>query len=138
MEFSDDPKVIRFWCHDPGTSPRNQPSRLPIGSGTDVDFEPLTHSLLDYLTSTGASAHRRHTITNITRQRDGLWRLRVVHTGRRHTARMFAPFVFVGAGGRRGKPPVAGSPDQGFGGFPVGGEFLRTTDNQGVLPKGLR
>ena len=138
MEFSDDPKVIRSWA--PAMIPgrrKDQPiAATRIDAGTDVDFGALTHGLLDYLTSHGARLLTEHTITNITRQKDGLWRLRVVHEvgGTPHDVR--ARFVFVGAGGgalrllqKSGIPEI-----KGFGGFPVSGEFLRT-DNPEVVAR---
>ena len=138
MEFSDDPKVIRSWA--PAMIPgrrKDQPiAATRIDAGTDVDFGALTHGLLDYLTSHGARLLTEHTITNITRQRDGLWRLRVVHEVGDTPQDVRARFVFVGAGGgalrllqKSGIPEI-----KGFGGFPVSGEFLRT-DNPEVVAR---
>ena len=138
MEFSDDPKVIRTWV--PAMIPgrrRDQPiAATRIDSGTDVDFGALTHGLLHYLTSTGAALLTEHTITNITRQRDGLWRLRVVHEVGGTPQDVRARFVFVGAGGGALKLlQKSGIPEiKGFGGFPVSGEFLRT-DNPEVVAR---
>ena len=138
MEFSDDPKVIRTWV--PAMIPgrrKDQPiAATRIDSGTDVDFGALTHGLLDYLTSTGAALLTEHTITNITRQRDGLWRLRVVHEVGGTPRDVRARFVFVGAGGGALKLlQKSGIPEiKGFGGFPVSGEFLRT-DNPEVVAR---
>ena len=138
MEFSDDPKVIRTWV--PAMIPgrrRDQPiAATRIDSGTDVDFGALTHGLLHYLTSTGAALLTEHTITNITRQRDGLWRLRVVHEVGGTPRDVRARFVFVGAGGGALKLlQKSGIPEiKGFGGFPVSGEFLRT-DNPEVVAR---
>ena len=138
MEFSDDPKVIRTWV--PAMIPgrrKDQPiAATRIDSGTDVDFGALTHGLLDYLTSTGAALLTEHTITNITRQRDGLWRLRVVHEVGGTPQDVRARFVFVGAGGGALKLlQKSGIPEiKGFGGFPVSGEFLRT-DNPEVVAR---
>ncbi len=138
MEFSDDPKVIRTWV--PAMIPgrrKDQPiAATRIDSGTDVDFGALTHGLIDYLTSTGAALLTEHTITNITRQRDGLWRLRVVHEVGGTPQDVRARFVFVGAGGGALKLlQKSGIPEiKGFGGFPVSGEFLRT-DNPEVVAR---
>ena len=138
MEFSDDPKVIRTWV--PAMIPgrrRDQPiAATRIDSGTDVDFGALTRGLLHHLTSTGAALLTEHTITNITRQRDGLWRLRVVHEVGGTPRDVRARFVFVGAGGGALKLlQKSGIPEiKGFGGFPVSGEFLRT-DNPEVVAR---
>ena len=138
MEFSEDPKVIRSWAPAmiPGRK-KNQPiAATRIDAGTDVDFGALTHGLLDYLTSHGAQLLTEHSIKNITRQRDGLWRLHVVHEVGGTPQDVRARFVFVGAGGGALKLlQKSGIPEiRGFGGFPVSGEFLRT-DNPEVVAR---
>ncbi len=138
MEFSEDPKVIRSWA--PAMIPgrrKDQPiAATRIDTGTDVDFGALTHGLLDYLTASGAMLLTEHSVKNITRQRDGLWRLNIVHEVGGTPQQVRARFVFVGAGGgalrllqRSGIPEI-----KGFGGFPVSGEFLRT-DNPEVVAR---
>jgi malate dehydrogenase (quinone) len=74
-------------------------------------------------------------VTNLTKQRDGLWKLTMRHdVGATPIEPISARFVFVGAGGyalnllqKSGIKEV-----RGFGGFPVSGEFLRT-DNPEVV-----
>jgi malate dehydrogenase (quinone) len=138
IEFSEDPAVIRSWVPAmiPGRK-RDQPiAATRIASGTDVDFGALTRGLVDYLTANGAALLTEHKVTNITRQKDGLWRLRIVHEvgGTPHDVQ--ARFVFVGAGGGAltllQKSGIAEI--KGFGGFPVSGEFLRT-DNPDVVAR---
>ncbi|GAA4677140.1 malate:quinone oxidoreductase [Frondihabitans cladoniiphilus] len=138
MEFSDDVDVIRQWAPSliPGRA-KNQPiAATHILAGTDVDFGSLTRNLFDYLTKSGVGLHLGHTVTNLTKKRDGSWRvdLAVGATSEPHTVN--AKFVFVGAGGgalhllqKSGIPEI-----KGFGGFPVSGEFLRT-DNPEVVAK---
>jgi malate dehydrogenase (quinone) len=138
IEFSEDPAVIRSWVPAmiPGRK-RDQPiAATRIASGTDVDFGALTRGLVDYLTANGAALLTEHKVTNITRQKDGLWRLRIVREvgGTPHDVQ--ARFVFVGAGGGAltllQKSGIAEI--KGFGGFPVSGEFLRT-DNPAVVAR---
>jgi malate dehydrogenase (quinone) len=138
MEFSDDPAVIRSWA--PAMIPgrrKDQPiAATRIDAGTDVDFGALTNGLMDYLTSNGAALLTEHSIKNITRQKDGLWRLHVVHEVGGTPQDVRARFVFVGAGGGALKLlQKSGIPEiRGFGGFPVSGEFLRT-DNPEVVAR---
>jgi malate dehydrogenase (quinone) len=138
MQFSDDPAVIRSWA--PAMIPgrrKDQPiAATRIDVGTDVDFGALTRGLLDYLTDNGAVLLTEHRVTNVTRQGDGLWRLRMVHEIGSTPQEVRARFVFVGAGGgalrllqKSGIPEI-----KGFGGFPVSGEFLRT-DNPEVVAR---
>lgn len=138
LKFSDDPKVIRSWTPSmiPGRKKSQPFAATRIEAGTDIDFGALTRGLLEYLTSSGARLYTEHTVTNLTRQRDGLWQLRVLHEvgGTPHDVR--ARFVFVGAGGGALKLlQKSGIPEiRGFGGFPVSGEFLRT-DNPDVVAR---
>jgi malate dehydrogenase (quinone) len=137
MEYSEDPMVIGEWAPllienrlvgEPVAATR-------IDSGTDVDFGSLTTQLLDYLAREGAGISYNTQVVGLTKQpKDGLWRIktrdRVGNTPRTH----FARFVFVGAGGgalallqNSGIPEI-----QGYGGFPISGEFLRT-DNPEIV-----
>jgi malate dehydrogenase (quinone) len=138
MEFSDDPAVIRSWAPAliPGRKKSQPIAATRIDAGTDVDFGALTHGLLHYLTDNGARLHLEHKVTNITRQGDGAWRLRVRHQVGGTPKIVRARFVFVGAGGGAltllQKSGIAEI--KGFGGFPVSGEFLRT-DNPAVVAR---
>jgi malate dehydrogenase (quinone) len=138
MEFSDDPKVIRSWAPAliPGRKKSQPIAATRIDVGTDVDFGALTHELLHYLTDNGARLHLENKVTGISRQKDGLWRLRVRQEVGGTPATAHARFVFVGAGGGAlallQKSGIAEI--KGFGGFPVSGEFLRT-DNPAVVAR---
>ena len=138
MEFSDDPKVIRSWAPAmiPGRKKDQPIAATRIDAGTDVDFGALTRGLLEYLISNGATLLTEHSVKNITRQKDGLWRLHVVHEVGGTPQDVRARFVFVGAGGGALKLlQKSGIPEiKGFGGFPVSGEFLRT-DNPAVVAR---
>ncbi|MEI7716605.1 MAG: malate dehydrogenase (quinone) [Mycobacterium sp.] len=98
--------------------------------GTDVDFGALSRQLVDYCVRTGATALFGHEVRNITRQPDGTWTLLVTDCHTRHTRRLNARFVFVGAGG--GALPLlqkSGIADvRGVAGFPIGGRFLRASN----------
>ena len=135
LEFSDDPAVIARWApllmedrhgDEPVAATR-------AASGTDVDFGALTRSLVDHLTAQGHRLHLQHEVTNLRQRRDSTWDLRVRDRSwnaspSRRTVN--ARFVFVGAGG--GALPLlqkSGIPEiRGYGGFPISGQFLRTTN----------
>jgi malate dehydrogenase (quinone) len=131
MRFSDDPQVIRAWAPQ---LIEGRDLSVPVAAtfteaGSDVDFGRLTEILSDSLVERGASLELGSEVRKVRRNADGLWEIsgRRVGTGERfsYTAR----FVFVGAGGfalrllQGAKLPEI----KGFGGFPVSGEFLRTT-----------
>jgi malate dehydrogenase (quinone) len=96
--------------------------------GTDVDFGNLTKQLIGHGVRTGTETLFGHEVRDLRRDSDGTWTVKVLN--RRNGARraLNAKFVFVGAGGQA-LPLLqkAGIPQaRGYGGFPIGGRFLRT------------
>ena len=98
--------------------------------GTDVDFGSLTRQLLDHLERGGAELNYDHEVRNLKQNSDSTWTVVVKDTRTGQKTRVNARFVFVGAGGgalhllqKSGIPEI-----RGFGGFPVSGQFLRTTN----------
>jgi malate dehydrogenase (quinone) len=96
--------------------------------GTDVDFGALSRQLIGYGVRNGTTAWFGHEVRNLSRQRDGGWTLTIRNRRSGERRKLNAAFVFVGAGGhalpllqRSGIKEV-----KGFGGFPVGGRFLRS------------
>ncbi|MFI2754571.1 malate dehydrogenase (quinone) [Cellulomonas sp. P22] len=135
IEFTTDPETIRAWAplllleRDP-----DEPVAATRASeGTDVDFGALTHALVADVTRRGATVHLEHEVRRLRQLPDGTWRLRVKDRRWNATPRhrtVTARFVFIGAGGgalnllqRSGIPEA-----KGYGGFPISGQFLRTTD----------
>jgi malate dehydrogenase (quinone) len=132
LEFSDDPEVIKGWAplllagRDLGAGAE------PIAAtyhaaGTDVDFGTLTKLLTQTLVDKGAGLEFNTQVTDVHKTNDGVWHV----MGRNQAGRFHytADFVFIGAGGyalpllqKTGIPEI-----RGFGGFPVSGEFLRTS-----------
>ncbi|MBI9114399.1 malate:quinone oxidoreductase [Sanguibacter suaedae] len=135
LEFSDDPDVIARWAP---LLLDERADGLPVAAtrasdGTDVDFGALTRHLTDFLTANGVDLLLEHEVTSISRRRDGGWRLKVADrswNARERHSTVDARFVFVGAGG--GALPLlqkSGIPEiKGYGGFPISGVFLRTTN----------
>ena len=132
FEYSEDPAVIAEWSPLVMQGRKlNQPiAATRITSGTDVDYGALTHQLVDLLIQDGVSLKLETNVTSIRRHKDGLWRIRTRDAVGNTPGSFDARFVFVGAGGgalsllqKSGIPEV-----RGFGGFPVSGEFLRTSN----------
>jgi malate dehydrogenase (quinone) len=109
-DFSD--PVALNWTHD----------------GTDVDFGSLTRQLIGYAAQRGMTTLFGNEVRKLRQESDGTWTLKVVNGRTRQTRKLTAKFVFVGAGG--GALNLLQEADmkeaKGFGGFPVGGKFLRT------------
>lgn len=131
MKFSDDPAVIRDWAP---LLVEGRTGSEPIAAtfhdaGTDVDFGALTKILTATLVDQGAVLEYGAEVRDVHRTGDGLWHV----IGKNHLdGQKFdyvADFVFVGAGGYAlpllQKSGIAEI--RGFGGFPVSGEFLRTS-----------
>jgi malate dehydrogenase (quinone) len=137
MEFSTDARTIRSWTPlmIPGRKKSQPIAATRIASGTDVDFGALTHLLTSSLIAGGAGFTTEVKVTNLSRQRDGLWKLSLrSDLGGTPLPPVTARFVFVGAGGYAlGLLQKSGIKEiRGYGGFPVSGEFLRT-DNPDLV-----
>ncbi len=137
MEYSEDARTIRSWAPlmIPGRAKSQPIAATHIASGTDVDFGALTHHLTKSLVAGGAVVTKEVVVSNLSRQRDGLWKLTLRRDiGGTPAKPVTARFVFVGAGGYAlGLLQKSGIKEiRGYGGFPVSGEFLRT-DNPEVV-----
>ena len=132
FEYTEDPEVIAEWSPliMKGRKGNEPIAATRIVSGTDVDYGSLTRQLLSGLTSSGAELMLETDVRSIRRRGEGLWRIRTRKAVGNTPGAFDARFVFVGAGGgalsllqKSGIPEI-----EGFGGFPVSGEFLRTTN----------
>jgi malate dehydrogenase (quinone) len=96
--------------------------------GTDVDFGSLSRQLIGFAAAQGMTTYFGHEVRDLDKQSDGSWTLKVVNRRTGAKRKLNAKFVFVGAGG--GALPLlqrAGIDEaKGFGGFPVGGQWLRS------------
>ena len=139
MEFSEDREQMMQWMP---LIMQNRDDTVPsaatrVAGGTDVDFGALARMLIARLKSQpGVTLHLRHRVTDVTREKDGRWQLKVKDpaSGAHHT--VSGKFVFLGAGG--GALPLlqkSGIPEgKGFGGFPVSGQWLRC-DNSTITDR---
>jgi len=98
--------------------------------GTDVDFGALTKQLIGYGVRSGMTTLFGHEVVDLSRQSDSSWTLKVRNRRTGEKRKLNAKFVFIGAGGdalpllqKSGINEV-----KGFGGFPVGGKFLRSAN----------
>ncbi|MFC6153571.1 malate:quinone oxidoreductase [Nocardioides yefusunii] len=132
MEYSEDPKVIAEWAPllFAGRTGDEPVAATRSTAGTDVDFGSLTNLLIEPLVASGAVTMELGVEVRSIKKTNGIWK---VAGKNRDTGAAFsanAPFVFVGAGGqaitllqKSGIKEI-----KGFGGFPVSGEFWRTTN----------
>jgi malate dehydrogenase (quinone) len=133
MEFTEDKQTLDEWVPlvMEGRPASEVVAATRMVTGTDVDYGALTRQLIAHLQGLGGFAvHYSHRVTNIARGSGGRWRLEV-RDGRSGEERpTTAKFVFIGAGGGAlrllQKSAIPGG--KGYGGFPVGGIWLRCDD----------
>ena len=132
MEYTEDLERIAQWTP---LLAKKRPAGVKVAAtrieaGTDVDFGALTKFLLRDLERRGGEIHTNHHVTSLRRMKDGTWRLKLRQTVGQTPRVVRARFVFVGAGGgalallqHSGIPEI-----KGFGGFPISGQFFKTTN----------
>lgn len=132
LEYTEDLERIAEWTPllAKKRHPKQKVAATRIAAGTDVDFGALTRYLFDDLERRGGEVNVNHQVTRLKRRKDGTWHLKLRHLVGGTPKTVNARFVFVGAGGgalallqHSGIPEI-----KGFGGFPISGQFLRTTD----------
>lgn len=136
MEYIDDRDTIaaRLPLMAAGRSDDEKIALNWSDGGTDVDFGSLTKQLLRNLDNHGADIFYNHDVRKLRQNADGTWTVVVKDTQTGKKSQVNARFVFVGAGGgalhllqKSGIPEI-----RGFAGFPVSGQFLRTTNPEVV------
>jgi malate dehydrogenase (quinone) len=138
MLYSEDPAQIRQWAPlvMDGRDKNQKVAATRMDIGTDVNYGTLTRSMVKHLTDTGMGLHLRHEVRDIKRGADGIWNVTVKDLADGTSKTVRSKFVFIGAGGAAlpllEKTEIPES--KGYGGFPVGGQWLVTT-NQEVIKK---
>jgi len=133
MEFSADHSVLRSWAPliMQGRAETEEVAATRMAIGNDVNFGKLTRTMLTELgNKPDVSKHFGQEVIDFRHKDDGIWRIKVkdLETGEERIER--ARFVFIGAGG--GALELLNATDipesDGYGGFPVSGQFLRCTN----------
>lgn len=129
MEYSEDREKIREWAPLilEGRDPEEPVAMTRMPEGTDVNFGALASHLIHWLgKQEGCGFATGHRVSDLTRNNNGGWEVEIksLKTGR--SFNNSTKFVFIGAGG--GSLPLlqkSGIPEaKGFGGFPIGGQWL--------------
>jgi malate dehydrogenase (quinone) len=142
MEYSEDPEQIKQWIPAvmDGRDPAQKVAATRTTAGTDVNFGEVTRQLVEALQKkSNFTLANGQEVRDIQRNPDRSWRVTITdlkHSHKHHVVN--AKFVFIGAGGasltllqKSGIPEA-----RDYGGFPVGGEFL-VTENQDVVRRHL-
>lgn len=129
IEYSEDHAVLREWMPlvMENRDPAQKLAATQVKHGTDVDFGVLTRKLVKAMSrQDNFELKLSHTVTSMKQYPDGRWHVRIKDNHSGHSKTIDAGFVFLGAGG--GALPLlqkAGIPEsQGYGGFPVSGQWL--------------
>jgi len=129
MEYSEDPEVLQQWMP---LIMENRPEGEPVAGtrvryGSDVNFGALARNMADHLeTQDNFELLLNRSVLEMEKQQDGGWSvdLKNLETGEKETVQ--TKFVFLGAGG--GALPLlqkSGIKEgDGYGGFPVSGQWL--------------
>ena len=136
MEFTDDAQKIAHWIPlvMEGRDPAEPVAATRMDIGTDVNFGALTRAMFTRLVEQeGVTIHFHHNVRDLWPVRRsgsktlGGWKVRVEDLSNGHERDIQARFVFIGAGG--GSLRLLEKSDipesRGYGGFPVGGQWLK-------------
>lgn len=139
MEYSEDPGQLQEWMplimEGRDKSQKVAATRMDIG--TDVNFGQLTRCMFNHLQEMeGVTMHFNHEVRKLRREPGGTWRLKVKDRASGAKRKVYAKFVFIGAGGGSlSLLEKSGIPEgKGYGGFPVSGQWLKCT-NPDVIKK---
>ncbi len=102
-----------------------------MDAGTDVNFGRIARNMIEHLETTDhVEVHLGHSVTDITRQKDGRWTLTLEKRADDTDREIWVDRLFIGAGG--GSLPLLNQTgikeSQGYGGFPISGQFLQCTN----------
>ncbi len=138
MLYSEDHHLIKEWLplmmNGRATNEKLAATRMSIG--TDVNFGAITRSMITYLKSCdGVRVLLAHQVEDLTKKENGIWEIEVTDLENDYQKKEYSDFVFIGAGG--GALKLLEKSDipegQGYGGFPVSGQFLMCTNPSVIL-----
>lgn len=134
MQFSSDAQKIVEWIPlvMEGRTLNEPVAATKMDLGTDVNFGSLTRCMFDCLKQmNGVNIHFDHEVYDLKKQ-GSQWQIELKNESTGEKTQVQAKFVFIGAGG--GSLPLllkSGIPEaQGYGGFPVSGQWLRCTNEK--------
>jgi malate dehydrogenase (quinone) len=129
MEFTDDVAQLEQWMPliMQQRDANEKVAATRVSYGTDIDFGSLTRELVKHLShSENFSLDVSTEVTSLKQLDNGHWRVNIKDLNTKKHTRIEAGFVFLGAGGGALKLlQKSGIPEsQGYGGFPVSGQWL--------------
>lgn len=135
MKFSSTFEEIASWIPlvMTGRDKKQVVGATKVNIGTDVNFGALTKGMVEYLTSLeDVELFLGAQIEDIKRRSDERWELEILDLQTESSGNKVFDFVFIGAGG--GAITLLEKTDipeaEGFGGFPVSGQFFKCTNEK--------
>ena len=130
MKYATDLDEIASWVplmmEGRAGSDQISATRMPIG--TDVNFGAVTRAMIGYLQECDdVEICLGHQVEDIAKRKDGTWEIELTDLGTGKEKTVQSNFVFIGAGGgalkllEKSEIPEG----EGYGGFPVSGQFLK-------------
>lgn len=135
MIYTEDRKVIEEWAPlmMKGRGHDHPIAATRMAIGTDVNFGRITRGMIRYLSDQDqVEVNLAHEVQSIKRSKDGRWVVKTENLTTDNKKEKIADFVFIGAGGGALKLlEMSHIPEaKGFGGFPVGGQWLRCNNKE--------
>lgn len=132
MKFADTAEKLKQWMPlvMEDRDPKQPIAGTRVEHGADVDFGSLTRHMISYLQrQPGFALNLRHSVNSLRKSKKGHWKVSVDDDMTGEEKIFNAKFVFLGAGG--GSLPLLQKShideSQGYGGFPVSGQWLVCT-----------
>ena len=133
MEYSENAEVLKEWMPlvMEGRDPNQPVAATYMSRGSDVDFGSLARYMMENLQQQdNFELVLNHDVEDLKRSSQGGWSVLLEDRESGDNSRVRAGFVFLGAGG--GALPLlqkSGIPEsEGYGGFPVSGQWLVCSD----------
>lgn len=135
MLYSEDHAEIKKWIPImmEGRDSAQEVAATRMAIGTDVNFGDLTREMINYLCAQdNVELFLGHEVEDISRKQDERWEVEVNDLSCDVSSKIKTDFVFIGAGGAA--IPLLEKTDlpigEGYGGFPVSGQFLACTNEE--------
>ncbi|MFN8251021.1 MAG: malate dehydrogenase (quinone) [Ferruginibacter sp.] len=135
MQYSEDRSVLTGWMPLVMQGQENDKkfAATKMDLGTDVNFGALTEALFAHLEKQkDCTIYPEHEVRDLEKQEDGKWKIDVKNLITGDSIIVPADFVFIGAGG--GSLPLLEKSNieeaEGYGGFPISGQWLRCKNEQ--------
>ncbi len=139
MQYSENVEEIKNWIPlvMEGRDASEKIAATKMDIGTDVNFGTLTRVLIAHLQKQeNVTLHLSHEIRDIHKEDVGSWEIKVKNLLNDTSRKLETKFVFIGAGG--GTLRLLEKSDikeaEGYGGFPISGQWLKCT-NKNIIDR---